>query len=124
MVAEFNIEQRWPELFEPLTDEERSAVVNTLASVWHEGWEPNRDHVENLTRYASGAITREEYDRREDERSRQSRVENDLTMIEKSQQLAGHFPDAEALDRARRVLDGRTTPVEAYAELDAKYTDD
>ncbi len=42
-------------------------------------------------------------------------------MIEKAQQLAGHFPDAEALDRARRVLEGRTAPAEAYAELDAKY---
>lgn len=124
METEFNIEQRWPDLFEPLTDEERSAVVNTLASAWHEGWEPNREHVENLTRYASGAITREEYDRREEERARQFWVENNLALIEKGQQLAGHFPDAEALDRARRILDGRTTSVEAYAELDAKYADD
>lgn len=49
--------------------------------------------------------------------------ENDLAMIEKAQQLADHFPDAEALGRARRILDGRTTPAEAYAELDAKYAD-
>lgn len=48
-------------------------------------------------------------------------VERELAMIEKVQQLAGHFPDAEALERARRILDGRTTPAEAYAELDAKY---
>lgn len=48
-------------------------------------------------------------------------VDGELAMIEKAQQLAGHFPDAEALDRARRILDGRTAPVEAYAELDAKY---
>lgn len=41
-------------------------------------------------------------------------------MIEKTQQLAGHFPDAEALDRARRILEGRTTPAEAYVEIDAK----
>lgn len=48
-------------------------------------------------------------------------VENDLEMIEKAQQLAGHFPNDEALDRARRVLEGETTSSEAYAELDAKY---
>ena len=48
-------------------------------------------------------------------------VDGELSMIEKAQQLAGHFPDAEALDRARRILDGRTAPAEAYAELDAKY---
>lgn len=48
-------------------------------------------------------------------------VDGELVMIEKVQQLAGHFPDVEALDRARRILDGPTTPAEAYAELDAKY---
>ncbi|RLP06746.1 antitoxin VbhA family protein [Propionibacterium australiense] len=48
-------------------------------------------------------------------------VEGALVMIEKAQQLAGHFPDAEALDRARRILEGRITLAEAYAELDAKY---
>ncbi|MFV0428253.1 MAG: hypothetical protein ACK5KO_02315 [Arachnia sp.] len=48
-------------------------------------------------------------------------VDGELAMIEKAQQLAGHFPDAEALDRARRILDGRTTPADAYAELGVKY---
>ncbi|AYD89932.1 hypothetical protein D4740_01885 [Actinomyces sp. 2119] len=48
-------------------------------------------------------------------------VEGELALIEKAQQLAGHFPDAEALDRARRILDGHITPAEAYAELDEKY---
>ncbi|AVL97580.1 MULTISPECIES: hypothetical protein [unclassified Microbacterium] len=49
------------------------------------------------------------------------KIENDLALIEKAQQLAGHFPDADALDRARRILNGSTTPAEAYAELDEKY---
>jgi hypothetical protein len=49
-------------------------------------------------------------------------VERDMAMIEKAQQLAGHFPDAEALDRARRVLEGEITAAEGYAELDAKYS--
>lgn len=48
-------------------------------------------------------------------------VDGELSMIEKAQQLAGHFPDHEALDRARRILDGRVIAAEAYVELDAKY---
>lgn len=46
-----------------------------------------------------------------------------LVEIEKGQQLAGHFPNQEALGRARRVLTGEITPDEAYAELDAKYSE-
>jgi hypothetical protein len=48
-------------------------------------------------------------------------VEGVMAMIEKSQQLAGHFPNSEALSRARRVLEGESTEAEANAELDAKY---
>jgi len=46
-----------------------------------------------------------------------------LAEIEKGQQLAGHFPDAEAIDRARRVLSGETSLDQARAELAAKYSD-
>lgn len=49
-------------------------------------------------------------------------VDQAMAMIEKGQQLAGHFPDAEALDRARKVLEGELTAAEGYAELDAKYS--
>jgi len=56
----------WPELFEGLTKVQRRAVLNTLASSYHEGWEPNREYVENLTDYARGAISKEEYLRRAD----------------------------------------------------------
>lgn len=41
--------------------------------------------------------------------------------VEKGQQLAGHFPDAEALERGRRVYRGDLTLEEAHAELAAKY---
>ena len=64
MAAEFNIEARWPELFAPLDDATRTAVVNTFASSWHEGWVPNREDVENLTDFTRGAIDGDEYDRR------------------------------------------------------------
>ncbi|RFA13090.1 hypothetical protein B7R22_14340 [Subtercola boreus] len=49
-------------------------------------------------------------------------VDQAMAMIEKGQQLAGHFPNDEALDRARRVLEGEITSAEGYAELDAKYS--
>lgn len=64
MAVEFNIEGRWPELFAPLDEATRRAVVNAFASSWHEGWVPNRVDVENLTDYARGAIDMAEYDRR------------------------------------------------------------
>jgi hypothetical protein len=64
MAAEFDIEGRWPELFEQLDAEDRRAVVQSLAAAWHEGWEPNREDVENLTDRARGAIDRDEYVRR------------------------------------------------------------
>ena len=48
-------------------------------------------------------------------------VDQEMAMIEKGQQLAGHVPDAEALGRARRVLEGILSEADACAELDAKY---
>ncbi|UFU15595.1 antitoxin VbhA family protein [Curtobacterium sp. C1] len=48
-------------------------------------------------------------------------LEQAMAMIEKGQQLAGHFPDAEALGRARGILDGSLTYEEAAAQLEAKY---
>lgn len=44
-----------------------------------------------------------------------------MAEIEKGQQLGGHAPSAEALDRARRILTGETTPEAALAEIDDKY---
>lgn len=48
-------------------------------------------------------------------------VELALAEIEKGHQLAGHFPSAEALERARQVLTGAITYDEAIAQLDAKW---
>lgn len=48
-------------------------------------------------------------------------VEQALALIEKGQQLAGHFPDDDALSRARAVFSGESTEAEAIAELDATY---
>jgi hypothetical protein len=46
-------------------------------------------------------------------------VDQEMAMIEKGQQLVGHFPDADALGRARRVLEGTLSEADAYAELAA-----
>ena len=66
----FDIETRWPELFAPLTADQRRNVVQTLASQWYEGWEPQRDDVADLAAYVSGAISEAEYDERARARAR------------------------------------------------------
>ena len=60
----FDFEDRWPELFDRLDARERNAVRQSLAAGWHEGFEPTREHVENLTDYALGLIDDSEYQRR------------------------------------------------------------
>ncbi|MGQ0466156.1 MAG: hypothetical protein ACT4QG_12625 [Sporichthyaceae bacterium] len=60
----FDVELRWPELFEPLDEVQRRAVLQSLAVSWHEGWVPTREDVENLTDRACGAIDEAEYRRR------------------------------------------------------------
>ncbi|HOV99873.1 MAG TPA: hypothetical protein PLY19_00225 [Rhodoglobus sp.] len=44
-------------------------------------------------------------------------VENVMAEIEKGQQLAGHFPDADALARARLVLAGEISEDDAMREV-------
>lgn len=63
---QFGVEERWPELFDGLDEEQRWAVVQPLAAAWHAGWEPNREEVANLTDYAAGRIDYAEYVRRAD----------------------------------------------------------
>jgi len=58
------LEARWPELFAPLSDEQRRSIVSTLASSWHEGWVPNRADVEDLIAWERRLIDDAEYDRR------------------------------------------------------------
>ncbi|WP_072343173.1 antitoxin VbhA family protein [Actinomyces urinae] len=57
----FDIEQRWPELFQNLDERQRLGVRNTLAALWHEGFEATERDVENLTNYAAGIIAANEY---------------------------------------------------------------
>lgn len=48
-------------------------------------------------------------------------VASPLALIDKGQQLAGHQPSSEAMDRAGRVFAGVTGVDDARAELEAKY---
>ncbi|AJW80470.1 hypothetical protein [Clavibacter michiganensis] len=48
-------------------------------------------------------------------------VEQGMALVEKAQQLAGHFPNEEALGLARRVLEGTMTGDEARAQVAAKF---
>lgn len=74
MSERFEIEQRWPELFEPLSEDDRRAIVNSFASNWHEGWFPNRADVENLSLYVQGVIDEDAYHRRVREQAEQLRA--------------------------------------------------
>ncbi|MFZ4843573.1 hypothetical protein [Mycetocola saprophilus] len=70
MSTQFDIQARWPELFASLDAVTTTHIINTLASGWHEGWEPNREDVKNLTDYARGTIDKAEYARRADAAAR------------------------------------------------------
>ena len=63
MSDHFDLPVRYPELFEPLTEEQRRNVVQPLASSWLEGDNPTREDVALLIDYELGRITAEEYDR-------------------------------------------------------------
>lgn len=63
MSDHFDLPVRYPELFEPLTEEQRRNVMQPLTSSWLEGDNPTREDVTLLIDYELGRITAEEYDR-------------------------------------------------------------
>ncbi|MDY5133537.1 antitoxin VbhA family protein [Actinotignum urinale] len=56
-MEKLDIDKRWPELFYGLTPSQKFNVMNTFASSWHEGWEPNYDDVKTITSVARGELT-------------------------------------------------------------------
>lgn len=58
--------------------------------------------------------------RTENRTDRRSDVNQTKAMIEKNQQLVGHFPGAEAMGWADRII-GEMAANQAHDELDAKY---
>ena len=53
--------ERWPELFEGLSDREVAATVRALSSMGEGGWEVGFEEVKALTDVSRGAMSREEY---------------------------------------------------------------
>ena len=49
-------------------------------------------------------------------------LERAMAEVEKGQQLAGHFSDASALDRARRILTGKTSFEDALCKFSGQMT--
>jgi hypothetical protein len=56
--------QRWPDLFEPLDDDQKQRVSDALSNNRLEGWEPRRDDVADLVDRELGRIDTAEYIRR------------------------------------------------------------
>jgi len=53
--------QRWADLFEGLTSDERRAVIVAVADNVLEGWEPERADIEALVDVVRGKCTTAEY---------------------------------------------------------------
>jgi hypothetical protein len=65
--------ERFPDLFDQLTDEQAFRVTQILASSYLEGYEPTRDHVSDLIDVELGRITGDEARNRIRERSKASK---------------------------------------------------
>lgn len=59
-------QQRFSDLYQPLDDQHRHALDQTLASHALEGLQPDRDSVADLVALLTGAIDEQEYDQRSD----------------------------------------------------------
>lgn len=53
--------ERFPDLFDGLTDEQRRGITQTLANGHLEGWEPTREEISDLIDVDLGRISDEEY---------------------------------------------------------------
>lgn len=62
--APLDIDRRWPDLFAPLTAAQHQAVMDDCASIWFEGWTPDRDQVALFIDDQRGLVSADEYDRR------------------------------------------------------------
>ncbi|WP_407647386.1 antitoxin VbhA family protein [Brevibacterium atlanticum] len=60
-----NLEARWPEIFEGMTSRQIHTVSEIVASSWHEGREPEREHTARLAARVRGDLSKAEYRRLE-----------------------------------------------------------
>ncbi len=64
-VKPLDLEAKWPEIFEGMTPRQVRAVVQTVASSWHEGRQPEREHTARLAARVRGDLSKAEYRRLE-----------------------------------------------------------
>jgi hypothetical protein len=60
-----DLEAEWPEIFERMTPRQMRTVVQIVASSWHEGREPDREHTARLAARVRGDLSKAEYRRLE-----------------------------------------------------------
>lgn len=53
--------QRWPELLDGLTAEQRRAVITAVADNVLEGWQPSREDIQALVDVVTGKTSTEDY---------------------------------------------------------------
>jgi Antitoxin VbhA len=53
--------QRWPELLDGLSAEQRRAVITAVAENVLEGWQPTREHIQALVDVVTGKTSTEDY---------------------------------------------------------------
>lgn len=61
MITPMDMETCWPDLFDRLSDSQREMAMESFVAMWHEGWQPNREDVADLTDYARGAVSADEF---------------------------------------------------------------
>lgn len=111
MNNETSLEDRFPELFETLTDRQRDTVMRSLTEGWHEGWIPNSEDVADLVDYARGAIDMDEYKRRSLEKAERitelvqasaDRIEQEARV--KVRTKLSYYPTLEESERTRAAF--------------------
>lgn len=85
MSEQFDIEARWPALFEGLDSRTKRAVVRSLAAGWHEGWKINYADVHDLVEFAQGSIDLGEYEQRARQAAEQAAMKGKLTHRKRAQ---------------------------------------
>lgn len=85
MSEQFDIEARWPALFEGLDSRTKRAVVRSLAAGWHEGWKINYADVHDLVEFAQGNIDLGEYEQRARQAAEQAAMKGKLTHRKRAQ---------------------------------------
>lgn len=58
-----DLEAKWPEIFEEMTPRQVRTVLQIVASSWHEGREPDREHTARLAARVRGDMSKAEYRR-------------------------------------------------------------